>query len=280
MDYTNGPFEDHDRWYGYSYTFEELPIMLEDTVVDVVKMISPIPESPERIFTMVWRSNEGLGVRQPATSKGKRKSPHEDLQRLDINDDNSILEFVNTWGLLGLWDVDCYSNWSPFFTGEFKHWFGKAGWRNRKEPLEVFKKAAYHYQRWFDAIVRFGLAENGKERNHLKWQISIDFDTESEYGIAPGGFMLRTGGINPVPLWDEAKQTWYFGWSYRSLLHAIYFATFLDLTERRDKTGGYRMCMNDYCRLPFLATRSTQKFCSKTCEKAQTMRNLRKKANV
>ena len=296
----------HTRWAGCTYELAEQRV----PGLDPLPVLRPIPNSDVRWFDPIAYPSHAV----PRAPEDRHTTPYEALARLDLSNHDEILRFVNQWGLLGLWDVQEYADWEPFLweahekaaraltTGQEpgifsqawyerqrrrERWFGRAGWANRQEPLPVFQVAAWHYQEWVRKIESFGELSTVKERQEATYEITYGFELgECPYTSwagnvperAPGFSLLLGGDVQPRLVWDEGRRRWVFGWQYRSLLHAIYFATFLTMAEG-DASGGFRRCANERCGRLFIARRRNARFCSKLCEKAQTMRNLRARSS-
>gem|GEM_PF-3549861 len=297
----------HTRWAGCTYELAEHHV----PGLDPFLVLRPISNSKSEVRWFDPVEEEPSSV-LPRSPEDQRTTPHEALAHLDLGNPDEILRFVNRWGLLGLWEVPEYANWEPFLfwvvseklarelttqqePGIFseawyererrrERWFGRAGWLNRQEPLPAFQVAAWHYQEWVSRIERFGALNTVTDRQDAEDEITWGFEVgdcpytdfvDNVTHYAPG-FSLLTGGVQPRLVWDEGRGRWVFGWQYRSLLHAIYFATFLTMVQG-DASGGFRRCANDRCGRFFIATRRNARFCSKLCEKAQTMRNHRAK---
>lgn len=303
-EYGEDAFPWHTQWAGCTYELVELT----GAGFDPFLVLKPIPESDKddvRWFDPLKKEQSSGLPRSPAD---QRTTPHEALAHLDLGNPDEVLRFVNRWGLLGLWEVPQYADWEPFpfwereepsrelatqqepgifsiawFERERRRerWFGRVGWLNRQEPLPVFQLAAWHYQEWVNRIERFGTLNTVTDRRDAISEITLGFeegdcpytDLVDVPSHAPG-FSLVVGGVQPRLIWDEGYGRWVFGWQYRSLLDAIYFATFLTMVQG-DASGGFRRCANDRCSRFFIATRRNARFCSKLCEKAQTMRRLR-----
>jgi hypothetical protein len=185
-----------------------------------------------------------------------KSTPHIALARLDSNSEDKILEFVNRWGLLGLWYVPHYTSIEYIRNEDDKEsllkednltWFrhphknGRYGWR---EPLAVFKQAVMDYQEDLENI-------NGKETNEERALVTD----------------LRVNrvleGCSPATSWYKESQKRVNGWRFNSLLSAIYLRTLLD-----HQAGILKKCRRKNCSKIFSSRNPVSEYCSEPCKKA------------
>ncbi len=302
-------------WFGCLYKLEGQPV--EDSGEKTIRVITPIQKSNKRTYPAIWQPEGGLEERQPLMASEPGIGPHEHLARINLADEDEILNFANRWGLLGLWEVSRYKKWQPtalflgagqkskessetpqededsrcqpgVFSGKPQEspWFGRGGLYDRQEPVPAFQRAAWDYQQLVNRIAEFREIKDAEQRQEAAQTIINGFDGEkfpffqdSTVSDRVPGLDLLAGEetVSPQITWDEGTRAWLFGWKYRSLLHAIYFNAFLDMVERKESGGGFSRCKNNACKRLFIAIKTNQKYCSRRCEKAQTTRKLRER---
>jgi hypothetical protein len=193
---------------------------------------------------------------------------------LDINVENvdEILNFVNTWGLLGLLRVNKYSE-AAVLPGkilsvglereQFSRWYeylpvnaGKLRWM---EPLQIFKQAASDYQTLFKELEY--------ARNAVKEPDSI-VNTELI-------FKQMLSGITVRPRWDNITRDWTMDWEFKSLLDLIYLRTLLDFQNK-----SFARCIREGCSKVFVNTKSSNQFCSDQCKSRHYVEQKRKREKI
>lgn len=188
--------------------------------------------------------------------EGQKWAPHVHLAR--VENEKDALEFVNKWGLLGLWNVaennfkyapmlapgidrgfnneEDYSLWyewsfppgiRPVYPQYFCH----------QEPVDMFMEASYKYKRLI---------------NNLK--------TEQEEGI---NSIYGLWGCLPRFGYSSKEKRWVMDWQFNSLYDALRLRVALDLSGG---AYGFRHCKWERCGRPFLAEHDTDKFCSYRCQ--------------
>jgi hypothetical protein len=227
--------------------------------------LSAIRDSkPEWYQPMEYR----LPEKRPNKPEGWNVAPHLHLANLNITKQDEILEFVNRWGLLGLWKVEGegwgFSGWPwPYVGGkprmyqeglfgdkEFSFWYINPYYENKKsgyylhryrEPLDAFIMAAKRFQEFIRLL-------NGTPNNKSEAQDIANY------------YLLD---CHPVA-WYAAKpeESWKSHWQIPSLLHACYLLTLFDLCALRS----YRVCKHKPCSRIYLAKRDNQLYCSDNCQ--------------
>ena len=224
-------------------------------------------------------ADQALPSKLPRSRDEWKEAPHTHLARLRIGtaaapgDASEVLEFVNRWGLLGLWRVDNYRLMVPSLAlenrGIFKPLDGPpcSAWYRVVpplpkhhplarwcEPLDVFVLAVQQYQR-FCAILagETERSEGAEDRSSLR-------RFEAVYELFPQGVELRPG-LGPGDRWELA-------WRCPSLLHACYLRMYLE------RWGGGRVvrCGFEGCGRLFTTRDSRQTYCSVRCQDAQRKR--------
>ncbi|WP_102347273.1 hypothetical protein [Bacillus sp. Marseille-P3661] len=90
-----------------------------------------------------------------------KSTPYVALARLDLDDNEQILEFANTWGLLGLWNVTKYNQGDDvlkrykFRINEIFEDPTKTGRNAKREPLHLFIKAAKDFQEYLALLTKY-----------------------------------------------------------------------------------------------------------------------------
>jgi hypothetical protein len=197
--------------------------------------------------------------KRPKFPEQNENSPEIALARLDANNKEHIIDFVNKFGLLGLWHHPDYSgaDYLPYLNSRgtldgrsFSEWYThprKQGLYKWMEPVQVFKSAVQDYQEFLDKVVS---VENGiNQDDALEFDVISYWDRQLEE-INPGH--LRNG------------QEWILGWKYRSLISAIY------LKNSLNKQAGMaiRRCRKKRCGKFFLSTHPERATCSDDCKSA------------
>lgn len=202
--------------------------------------------------------------KQPQYPKEWKTMPHIHLARLDIRKPEEVLDFVNRWGLLGLWRVKGYSEWpwprykdpeeKPlYYDRHFKvvfseHYLKHGDLNNGKnyylcfqEPLPAFIDAAKEFQ--FMSNLLNGNADDKSEAEEIISKYIKD--------------------IRPV-VWylTEPKEQWSTHWDSPSLLHTCYLHIWMDLMALRK----YRKCNHERCNSFFVVSRSDEEYCSYRCK--------------
>jgi hypothetical protein len=199
-------------------------------------------------------------------------SPHVHLANIDVNNQDEILHFVNTWGLLGLWRVQKYSEAFTLpgkilnvgLDGErYSSWFenlhvkfGKLRWM---EPLPIFRQAVIDYQTLFKELEY--------ARNAIIEPDSI-VNTELK-------FKQMLSGITVKPRWDNKTRDWAMDWEFKSLLDLIYLRTLFDFQNK-----SFARCIRERCSKVFVNTKSSNQFCSDQCKSRYYVEQKRKRDKI
>lgn len=260
-------------WWRLKYTLTE-----EDGVLYIAAKDEPCPSD-------CWY--QPLDVpppkKQPRSPEGWRGWPHLHLARLDPNNPEDILAFTNRWGLLGLWNVRNYREWTPFLwwgdtriaqiegKGEIHAWWylnpafeGRPGpWRlhRYREPVAAFAAATEDFQD-FVSLVR-GEKPRGLSGRH------VPEDPNDRKTVAQDMLNHYLTECSPVAWHLGNKRGWSARWQVPSLLHTCYLLVWLDVTGLRE----YRTCAHTTCRRIFIPTRPNVRYCSELChENAKRLR--------
>lgn len=198
--------------------------------------------------------------------------PHINLARIDLNKPEDILGYVNNWGLLGLWKVKEYREWSfPLYersfytdkaTGEvyslhyinpaYKDARSRFYYHRYQEPLDVFIKAAQEYKNLMSLLE--GDADDKSYAQDLLNKYITDCYPVTSYITEP-------------------KEQWFSHWQTPSLLHTCYLLRWMDLISLKD----YKRCQHKTCSNVYIAERPNEKYCSIRCkENAKRLRNYYK----
>ncbi|WML56669.1 hypothetical protein [Neobacillus sp. PS2-9] len=205
---------------------------------------------------------EGLSKR-PNKPTENNVSPEVALARIDVNKKVEILNFVNRFGLLGLWAHPKYCKaeglegfeYSRLINQvEYSNWYrhprkmGIYGWM---EPLQLFVKAVHDYQTLLDKTTA------------VEETIGTNLDTEGEVSFPVNHFWReQLKGAHLAPIWDGGK--WSLGWEYQSLLSALYLKIALN------KVAGkmVRRCRKKRCGKFYIDDHKDNGFCSEHCKVA------------
>lgn len=214
---------------------------------------------------------------------------HLHLARLKAGNSEEVLQFVNRWGLLGLWNVRDYKDWSPWGESETYQVKGKKGvyeayfsrhyvnpvYEGRREPeyklhwyrepLEAFRWAVEEFQ-------RFVALAHGEKPEGYPYAPKTPQDRKSEAQDILNRYLAD---CSPVTWYiARPKEEWVTFWRAPSLLHCCYLLVWLDLTALRE----YRRCLHQRCGGFFIPTRSNEDYCSVRCyENAKRLRNYYRK---
>lgn len=242
-------------WYRTQYKFEE-------------KVRFNYIVATEGIQKEEWYQpfNVEIPEKQPCHPNEWNTIPYIHLARLNVEKPEDILDFVNRWGLLGLWKVKEYCEWprpwladlesKPLhidknfkiaFSGHYinNKFKGKSYYLRFQEPVAAFARAAKEYQYMYDLL-------------------KGDVDQKSE---AEGFFNKYLSDCFPVT-WYIDK--WTTHWQTPSLLHTCYLLLWTDVLALRK----YRRCQNQRCNKIFLLSRRGEDYCSFRC-KENAKRNNR-----
>lgn len=230
--------------------------------------------------------------KQPARPKGWEDWPHLHLARLKVENPEEVLQFVNRWGLLGLWNVRDYKDWSPLGESETYQVRGKKGvfeayfsmhyinpaYEGRRGPynLHRYREPLAAFQEAVEKFQRFVALAHGEKPEGYRHAPKTPQDRKSEAQDILNRYLAD---CSPVT-WYIAKpqEQWATYWQAPSLLHCCYLLVWLDLTGLRE----YRKCQHKPCNRFFLSTRPNVDYCSLRCyENAKRLRNYyRKQGNI
>lgn len=198
--------------------------------------------------------------------------PHTHLACLNIENNDEILHFVNTWGLLGLWATHKYSEATILpekilYVGlrrdAYSSWYehlpvhvGKLRWA---EPLPVFKQAVIDYQ---NLISEINTIKTAKEES------SSAMNTELKFGEMLSGLLVR-------PRWNDKTRNWNMDWKFNSLLEMIYLLTLLDL-----QSNSLIRCKREGCNSVFTCTNPTNEYCCDPCKNKHNVDQHRMREKV
>jgi len=198
-------------------------------------------------------------------------SPQVSLANLDLSNQENVLSFYKTWGLLGLQNIDYFIKISPEdhrgiqLIDLFRSKYG----RNR-EPFFLIEKAVNHFQKlnkyigyWKEnknALITEKIGnKNEQVYVHVMIQANINHIIESN---------------SPKMIYSEEDNNFTMTVFSKSLYGHIYARTLEDL----EKGTGLKICQRENCRDYFRPTRSDRMYCSINChdavrKKAQRIRN-------
>jgi len=213
---------------------------------------------------------------RPNKPKDWNIAPHLHLANLNLEKQDKILEFVNCWGLLGLWNVKGegwgFSEWPWPYIGrkpkmyqeggfskkEFSSWYINPYYENKKgeggyylhryrEPLDAFIIAAKRFQKFMCLL-------NGTPDKK---------PTPDQQSKAQDILNSFIADCRPVAWYvAEPEESWKSHWQIPSLLHACYLLTWFDLCALRS----YRVCNHKPCGNIYIASRDNQAYCSDLCQ--------------
>jgi hypothetical protein len=203
-------------------------------------------------------SIEGLSKR-PTNPEDNECSPEIALARLDTHNKQEIRNFVNNFGLLGLWYHPKYSQAEVLASigdkslmdgTRFSNWYHHPRKRSTyawMEPLEMFVIAARDYQEFINNV------ENVEKNDDKDTVLSV---------YVHSYWREQLKNIQTVPVWDNEK--WSLGWEYQSLLSALY----LKVAINKQAGKLIRRCRKRRCGKVFVSENPENGFCSETCKSA------------
>lgn len=244
------------------------------------------------------------------------RSPDDDylvtaLLNIDTANKQDILDFVNTYGLLGLLQHKYLEHQSVLVNGDeyffvperdgdklhdvteivenylldFDDFIMEGFFKTRRtmsEPLEEFIDAVHRFQglaRYLHAIER---AETGRDKylrellrqdDHLKEYAEKELATILPMSKTYASLSLLEGNItiNKRLLFPGDQKRWRSQWSFVSLLSAAYFF----LTEDLENNFWIGVCPR--CHKYYLSSVGSKIYCSRKCEDANRKAKERKK---
>lgn len=255
------------QWWKFSnYKYEESKegiILILPTENSIGKWINPLDHLNNNPNTQPEAPNNNY-------------APHIDLQNLDLDSNKNILEYVNKWGLFGLWDVPPYKK-RKIIEYNDKGLSKKGALSNEQHSLwyeyEEYKNKNYIYRKWFCEPLLLWKEAATKIQDLSKMILDAKSNKDNIFEIMT---LFDLKSINPTPYFNEKKNEWEFGWEYSNLYHAIYLMIYLDLVEG----AKYEVCQNESCKQIFKSTNNKRIYCSTNCENAQTTRVTRKRKNL
>ncbi len=215
--------------------------------------------------------NKGL-IYNPLTYKGTYKTPRTPnenlsdsgdvaLSNLNINDNEAILRFVNTWGLLGLNNVKFFEELS------FEERRGipyqdlfRSNTRARREPLFLFKMASEHYQRLIDLIYQWEI-----QKEHLIPKEIEKLDFLSLVEAIKANINQIISNHSPFITFNKEEAEFESTILNNSKLYGFIYALAI---EDLLKGTGLQRCSRPNCKAYFRPTRSDRKYCSMQCNDA------------
>lgn len=195
--------------------------------------------------------------------------PHLNLARLDLDKLEDIIAFVNRWGLLGLWKVKEYQEWSfPLYERSF---YTDKATRERfsthyLNPVFINARRRLHYHRYQEPLPAFIKAV--QEYKNFTVLLEGDADDKSDAEFLLNKYIMD---CHPVTRYiTDTKEQWFSHWQTPSLLHTCYLLRWMDLVNLRD----YKRCQHKPCSNIYIAERPNEKYCSFRCkENAKRLRN-------
>lgn len=219
-----------------------------------IPVIRPVLDSTVDFYSPLKDGSRPKRQIQYPDDKSQLWAPHAHLAR--VNTEDEILEFVNHWGLLGLWKMKRYAKADfmperdtikPMFDYEHSKWYlwnfpdgVKPAFPTEvchQEPLSEFMAAADNYKEWLRNLT-----------------YSREEGMNSAYSIP---------GCSPNIIFDASNNRWELLWSYENLLAAIYLSTAIGCAGGE---YGFKSCKHKKCGKPFLAKHEGDQFCSTRCQ--------------
>ncbi|MCM3572509.1 hypothetical protein M3172_04860 [Mesobacillus subterraneus] len=211
--------------------------------------------------------------KRPKNPEGNDVSPDIALGNVKLESEEAIIDFVNKFGLLGLWSNPRYCRaeglenigYSTSMTGlKFSDWYrhprktGVYGWM---EPLSMFVIAAKDYQAFVNGYIK-------EESRDESWAHSL-----SHYAF----WREQLTNVNIAP--NDSEDS-IFGWEFQSLLSAIY----LKVGYNKVPGKSIRKCRKRRCGKFFIADHPENGFCSDDCKlsyyKAESLNRRHKRELV
>lgn len=198
--------------------------------------------------------------------------PHTHLANVNLKKEEEIINFVNKWGLLGLWKDENFKIRNPFLAPKknlVEHPLGKpfspyyllsTYYPKEKfsflekfcEPLELFEEAASQFQELYKMLSQ-------EKSPELIFHIVDSFKLE---------------GAKTKPLFNNKRDRWDFGWECNCLYHWCYLLSYLDLVEG----SIFKRCAFRSCSSFFSAFNPKAKYCSQTCKESAKKARQRKRS--
>ncbi|MEH7483337.1 hypothetical protein V7157_20190, partial [Neobacillus drentensis] len=237
--------------FGWASYWRKLKYKIEK--VNGIECIVPIFKAEVESYDPLKINNL---PKRPKYPEENDVTPDIALARLDLNNREEIINFVNEFGLLGLWfhpdyceakdleDIGCSTSLNGI---KFSNWYRhpkKRGVYAWMEPLSMFSCAASDYKRFLEKIA---IAENTDELS-------------SESLLVYYFWKKQLRNVHMAPLLD--KKQWVLGWEYQTLLSAIY----LKLALNKQAGKSIWKCRKKRCGKFFIADSSG--FCSDDCKSA------------
>jgi len=185
--------------------------------------------------------------------ENKNDAPHVALANLDYTNNEEILAFANSWGLLGLKHINFFKEFS-FETRNgvtYEDFFRLKG--SNGEPLFLFKEAVKKYQELLHLINQWKLQKENKKDINIS--ISEGIKSHINHIISSNQLMLITA---------ENAVDFKYMVNSKSLYGIILTMIVEDLT----KGTSLLRCARQTCRSYYPPTRSSRKYCSINCNDA------------
>lgn len=262
------------KWFVCDYEIKEITPDTEKYHLGTIKVISSKEGSRMRFYEPLTFGGdieyEGFGKKpyQPEKADGAEWPPHLALARLDTTSINSILSFVSTYGLLGLWLIRDKSFFLKWDNGDYHarscDYASKIACNigenkatlNFLEPLSAFITVANE----FKSAVQLLIAMKRKQPEKYDGELWHNFSQIVEPYLKQ---------IHPIIARDTTTGLPTTAWNFINLINYCYFRLLQDI-----QGGTFRPCKFNKCNRPFLAKNAEDTYCSKECRHKGTMANL------
>lgn len=247
-------------WFQLDYSLEE-----KGGIFYIVAKENSRPEYYQPLEAQPPKNKKGRPYKQPHYPEGWNELPHIHLARINTEKTEDILEFVNRWGLLGLWRVEKYREWPwPLHVDSKKQSIYQGKPLEGKflkcyiNPTFENKKSEFYPHRFQEPLPVF--IEAVKEFQDLFTLLEGDVNQKSEAQDLLNKYIRE---CYPVA-WHitEPKEQWISHWQTPSLLHACYLLTWLDLIA----VCKYRRCKYYHCQKIFIVKHPGEEYCSFRCK--------------
>lgn len=265
-------FQRRDSWWRLQYEIVEEPQPPAPNEPAAL-VIKALPDSK-----LEWY--DPLHTGEPPPKQGTHRkyehehqsTPHMHLARLDLASQDEVLGFVNTWGLLGLWEVPDYQGFHPLVHPDrgFHEEFGEtrapfSRWYLDERYMSLPPSHPDYLRRYCEPFCSFISAAKAFQSDAVfAIEAMKEGDPQSE---AQARFTLQ--GHRMAPAYDKDSGTCKLGWHCHSLYDWIRLRYVLDMTT----PNGIRRCGR--CGKVFISSDPRTLYCNNACRSAKTSERTR-----
>jgi hypothetical protein len=205
------------------------------------------------------KDKKGRNYGQPEYPEEWNDLPHLHLARLNTEKEEGVLDFVNSWGLLGLWKCKDYLNWPLFSHHKEFSYRDKDGSVFSSSYINsvIERKSRFYYHRYQEPLIVFIKAVKEFQQVITLLDGSLDDKSDAEEFINK-----YIAECKPVTWYVSQPEQWTTHWQTPSQLHTCYLLIWMDLLGLRK----YRYCKHDSCGKIFIQGRPNEDYCSFRCK--------------